>query len=160
MTKLHKSRIDLGNNVRESMVGTLNETLATAIDLMLQTKEAHWNIRGENFIALHKFFDELHDVVREHVDTIAERITSLGGFAEGRLQKVSERTALKPYPSNTKEAEHLAALAAGFAGLGKDARANIDKTTEAGDADTADLYTALSRDMDKYLWMIEAHIEA
>lgn len=158
--KLHKSNIDLGDNVRGQMVGLLNQSLASAIDLMLRTKEAHWNVRGANFIALHKFFDELNTVMIEHVDTIAERITSIGGQAEGRLPQVNERSQMPEYPVATKAEDHLNTLAKSFATLGKECRANIDKADDAGDADTADMYTAISRDLDKYLWMIEAHINA
>ena len=157
-TVVHKSNIDLGDNTRKQMIGMLNQTLASALDLMLRTKEAHWNVRGANFIALHKFFDELNDVMREHADTVAERITSLGGQAEGRLPQIAEKTKLPEYPVETKAEDHLDTLAKSFAALGKECRANIDKADEAGDQNTADMYTAVSRDLDKYLWMIEAHI--
>ncbi len=159
-TKLHKSNIDIGDNVRKQMVGLLNQTLASAIDLMLRTKEAHWNVRGANFIALHKFFDELNVVMIEHVDTIAERITSLGGQAEGRLPQVAAKTQMPDYPVESKAEDHLNTMAKSFAALGKECRAGIDKADDAGDKDTADMYTAVSRDLDKYLWMIEAHINA
>src|SRR4051812_25176517 len=99
---LHESNIDIGDNVRKQMVGLLNQSLASAIDLMLRTKEAHWNVRGPNFIALHKFFDELNVIMIEHVDTVAERITSLGGQAEGRLPQVAAATQMPDYPVESK----------------------------------------------------------
>lgn len=155
---LHKSSIDLGANVRGEVVGILNQTLANVTDLMLRTKEAHWNVRGPNFIGLHLFFDELNKLVAEQVDEVAERITALGGKAEGRLHDIAAASTLPTYPSTSDETEHLRALAASFAALGKEARENIEKTDDADDEDTADLYTAMSRFLDKYLWMIEAHI--
>ncbi len=155
---VHKSRIDLGDNVRKQSIEALNNSLASLIDLQMRTKEAHWNIRGKSFIGVHLFLDTLYGVVGEHVDTVAERITSLGGQAEGRLPQVTQRTQLGDYPTETLIEDHLTTLADSFAICGKDCRENIDKTDDAGDKGTADMYTEVSRDLDKYLWMIEAHI--
>lgn len=155
---LQKSSIDLGDNVRAQSAAILNQTLANITDLMLRTKEAHWNVRGPNFIALHQFFDELNTVISTQVDEVAERITALGGKAQGRLTDIASASTLPSYPETTDEQEHLRALATSFAALGKEARENIETTDDLDDETTADLYTALSRELDKYLWMIEAHI--
>jgi starvation-inducible DNA-binding protein len=158
---MHKTRIDLPETKRESLAKLLNERLADLIDLGLQIKQAHWNVKGPNFIALHKLFDEFSDDVAEHVDTTAERITALGGIAEGTLQAVSKRTSLAAYSLTLSEGRgHVDALATAIAAVGKVARQAIDESAALGDADTADLFTGLSRDLDKQLWFLEAHLQA
>lgn len=158
---MHKTRIDLPESKRESLAKLLNDRLADLIDLGLQIKQAHWNVKGPNFIALHKLFDEFSDDIAEHVDTTAERITALGGIAEGTLQAVSKRTSLAAYSLTLSEGRgHVDALATAIAAVGKAARQAIDESAALGDADTADLFTGLSRDLDKQLWFLEAHLQA
>src|SRR6266478_4080017 len=121
------TRNDLPAGTRTKVIELLNARLADAIDLGAQTKHAHWNVKGPNFIALHELFDKVAENVEEHIDTLAERVTALGGTARGTLATV---------------------------------RAGIDATARLGDADTADLFTGISRDNDKYLWFLEAHLHA
>lgn len=155
------TRNDLSESIRTAMVGLLNARLADAIDLHLQIKQAHWNVKGPNFIALHELFDTIAEEIDEHVDTIAERATALGGVAEGTVQAIAKRTTLSPYSLKLSAGrDHLNALAEVLAAFGKEARAAIGKADEAGDADTADLFTQISRDVDQRLWFIEAHLQA
>lgn len=152
---------DLSLATRTKVVKLLNERLADAIDLGTQVKHAHWNVKGPNFIALHELFDKLAGVIAEHVDTVAERPTALGGTAHGTLASVARATSLKPYPQNISEgAAHVKALAAALAAFGAKVRAAIDASGKFGDADTADLFTGISRDLDKHLWFLEAHLHA
>jgi len=152
---------DLSLATRTKVVKLLNERLADAIDLGTQVKHAHWNVKGPNFIALHELFDKLAGVIAEHVDTVAERATALGGTAHGTLASVARATSLKPYPQNISEgAAHVKALAAALAAFGAKVRAAIDASGKFGDADTADLFTGISRDLDKHLWFLEAHLHA
>ena len=158
---MHPTRNDLSAKTRNRVVDLLNARLADAIDLQLQTKQAHWNVKGPNFIALHELFDKIADEVEGHVDEMAERITSLGGIAEGTVQAVGGRSRLDAYPLGTAEGRaHLEALAGAFARLGKSVRKAIDESAKAGDADTSDLFTGVSRDVDKSLWLLEAHLQA
>ena len=155
------TRNDLPAKTRTAAARLLNARLADALDLESATKQAHWNVKGPHFIALHKLFDELHSIVEEHVDTVAERITSLGGVALGTVQVAARSSSLEPYPLDISEGSaHLEALADRLADFGKKARAAIEQATALGDADTADLFTAVSRDADKYLWSLEAHSSA
>lgn len=155
---MNKTRNDLSAATRGEIVELLNARLADAIDLYLQTKHAHWNVRGSNFIALHELFDKLADEVSEYVDDMAERITALGGVAEGTVPVVSKRSKLKPYPLKAvKSKEHIDALANGYAAFGRSVRRAIDEAGKAGDADTSDLFTGISRGVDKSLWLLEAH---
>ncbi|MFO1236652.1 MAG: DNA starvation/stationary phase protection protein Dps [Alphaproteobacteria bacterium] len=158
---MYKTSIDLPLQAREAMARLLNARLADAIDLALQVKQAHWNVKGPNFIALHQLFDTVHAEVEGHYDTIAERITALGFTAFGTSQAVGAASTLPAYPTDIAGGlAHVKALAGSFAAFGKTVRAAIDAATDAGDADTADLFTGMSRAVDKTLWFLEAHLQA
>ncbi len=157
---MHSTLIDLKSNTRKTAIELLNARLADAIDLALATKQAHWNVKGPQFIAIHEMLDGFRVTLDGHVDTIAERAVQLGGQALGTVQAVAEKTALTPYPveiSRTKD--HLAALIERYGATANAVRKAIDEADEAGDADTADIFTAFSRDLDKSLWFLEAHVQ-
>jgi starvation-inducible DNA-binding protein len=157
---MYKSKIDLSEKIRRNVIDLLNDRLADAIDLQSQAKQAHWNVKGPNFIALHELFDKISGVLLEQIDDIAERITSLGGTAQGTVAVAAKRSKLKNYPLNiTSGKVHLSYLSTQLAVYGKAVRAAIDATAQVGDADTADLLTGISRDADKYLWFLEAHLQ-
>ncbi|HMK87752.1 MAG TPA: DNA starvation/stationary phase protection protein Dps [Steroidobacteraceae bacterium] len=157
---MYKTKIDLSEKTRRNVIAILNDRLADAIDLQSQVKQAHWNVKGPHFIALHELFDKISDVVLEQIDEIAERITSLGGTAEGTVAVAAKRSKLKNYPlSITSGKDHLFYLSTQVSVLGKAVRAAIEEAAELGDADTADLFTGISRELDKYLWFLEAHLQ-
>ncbi len=157
---MRNSRIDIPAEIREKSVAILNGRLADAIDLKLQAKQAHWNVKGPSFIALHELFDQIAGRMDGHVDEIAERVTSLGGIAEGTLQAVTKATELAAYPlSITSGREHVGKLADALAIFGEAVRAASDDADELGDADTADIFTGVSKAIDKDLWFLEAHLE-
>src|SRR5579859_2833796 len=146
---MYKTKIDLPEKTRRNVIAILNDRLADAIDLQSQVKQAHWNVKGPHFIALHELIDE-----------IAERVTSLGGTAEGTVAVAGKRSKLKNYPlSITAGRDHLFYLSTQVSVFGKVVREAITDTDELGDADTADLFTGISRDVDKYLWFLEAHLQ-
>ena len=152
--------IGLKSNTKTEMIDLLNARLADAIDLALVTKQAHWNLKGPTFIAVHELLDQLRDDIDEHVDIIAERVAQLDGIALGTLQTVSKSSKLAPYPTDIRKVEdHLKALVEHFGKVSKTARAAIDKADDAGDADTADIFTAYSRMLDKNLWFLKSHLE-
>lgn len=154
------TRNDIDASHRGQLVAILNQSLADLTDLHSQTKFAHWNVKGPNFIALHKLFDELADELAEHVDEIAERVTALGGVAHGTTRQAAGTSRLPEFPVNTFHgSDVVAALADRFAAVGKTVRAAIDETAKLGDADTADLFTGISRDLDKALYFLEAHLQ-
>jgi starvation-inducible DNA-binding protein len=157
---MYETRNDLQASSRKSVVQLLNDRLAEAIDLQLQAKHAHWNVKGPNFVGLHELFDRVADAAREYADEIAERGVALGGVAEGTLQTVSSRSKLPEYAPNLGDwNSHVWSMAVALSTFGKSARAAIDEATELKDADTADLFTEVSRGIDKLLWMVEAHIQ-
>ncbi len=157
---MDKTRNDLPDNTRKAMVALLNARLADTIDLRLAVKQAHWNVKGPTFIALHELFDQIQARVDTFADDIAERAVALGGAAHGTSAVVVKATNLKPYPTETmQDKEHLTALADRLSAYGKLAREAIDAADEAGDKDTADLFTGVSRSIDKDLWFVEAHLQ-
>ena len=154
------TRNDLPDNTRKSMIALLNARLVDAIDLRLAIKQAHWNVKGPTFIAVHELFDQIQARVDTFVDDIAERSVALGGLVAGTSQAVAKGTQLKPYSTTiTDEKDHLKALADHVSSFGKLAREAIGAADEADDKDTADLFTGVSRQMDKDLWFIEAHLQ-
>jgi starvation-inducible DNA-binding protein len=157
--KLQATRNDLGANVREASVGLLNATLADTIDLTNGVRMAHWTVRGPHFAALHALFETFYDQLGTATDDIAERVVQLGGTPDGTTQLVGEKSRLDAYPTGLRDGiDHVKALADRYAALAATVRAGIDAADEAGDADTADLMTGLSRTLDKALWMLEAHL--
>lgn len=158
--KLHPTKHTLRENIRGAMVGLLQKHLATALDVTYAAKQAHWNVKGMNFIAVHKLFDELHEEAEGYVDEIAERLTALGGQALGTVQAASENTILEPYPTDLVDSEgHLKRLADHYAKWGEALRAGIDEADEAGDELTADLLTGVGRGVDEGLYFLESHFE-
>ena len=158
---MNPTKNDIPAEKRIALAQLLNERLADLIDLQLQAKQAHWNVKGPTFIALHELFDTVSEETEEFVDTVAERIVALGGIAEGTIGAVGKRTKLPAYPVNiTSGRDHVEALSTSLAAVGKSIRAAIDRATELGDADTADLFTGISRDIDKKLWFVEAHLQS
>jgi starvation-inducible DNA-binding protein len=156
----YKSHNDLNPNAKSVSIGVLNARLNDAIDLALLTKQSHWNIKGPQFIALHEMIDGFRTELDDHVDTMNERVVQLGGTALGTTQAVAGSTTLAPYPTDICAANHhLTALVERYAKVGSALRAAIDETDNAGDADTADLFTAFSRALDKALWFLEAHLQ-
>ena len=156
---MYSTRIDLPSNVREEIIGTLNKTLAATLDLKTQTKQAHWNVKGMDFYQLHELFDEMAGELEEYVDMVAERVTALGGTALGTARIAASDSILPEYPLDAVTgADHVTALADRFAAYAKHVRGAIDTTDDLGDADTADLYTEISRTIDKRLWFLEAHL--
>ena len=158
--KVHLTKNDLSANAKNVSIEVLNARLADAIDLALLTKQAHWNLKGPRFIALHEMIDQFRTEIDTHVDTMAERIVQLGGTALGTTQEVTKATALSAYPTDIyKTKEHIAALIDRYAMAANLARAAIDQVGDAGDANTADIFTAYSRALDKALWFLEAHVQ-
>lgn len=159
--KMHPTKIDLSQSAREAVIDELQARLADAIDLLLQLKQAHWNVKGPRFIALHKLFDDVHAAVEGHVDEIAERISILGGTVSGTVRDAAAMSTLKEYPHDIFDGtKHSEAVATALADFGKKVRAAIEVAGEHNDADSEDLFTEVSRDIDKWLWFVEAHLQA
>lgn len=160
MASLHSTRNDLGENSKKVSVTVLNGTLTDMIDLTNSVRMAHWTMKGPNFIGLHEMLEGFYNELFATADDVAERLVQLGGTPDGTSQIVAEKTRLAPYSQKTTYTlDHVRELADRFASLAKSVREGIDSTDDAGDADTADLLTGVSRDLDKKLWMLEAHLQ-
>jgi starvation-inducible DNA-binding protein len=158
---MFKTKNDLPEATRVKVIEILNARLADCKDLQTQTKQAHWNVKGPNFIGLHELFDKINEEVDEYVDEIAERAVQLGGVAEGTARVVAKRSSLPEYPLNIADGRsHVEALSSALATFAKGARKAINETNDLGDLDTADLFTEVSRGIDKWLWFVEAHLQA
>ena len=158
--RLHKTNNDTKNNAKAVSMECLQARMADGIDLALVTKQAHWNLKGPQFIGVHLMLDGFRDEIDEWNDMMAERITQLGGTARGTVQEVGKDTSLEPYPTDVYAvADHIHELIVRYAKVANAIRKNIDDTAEAGDAGTADLFTEVSRGLDKQLWFLEAHTQ-
>jgi starvation-inducible DNA-binding protein len=154
------TRNDIPADARTKLISLLNQQLADTFDLMSQTKFAHWNVKGPNFIALHKLFDKLAEGLGEHVDQIAERATALGGVAMGTARQSAAMSHTPEFPAGTfKGMDVVTALAERFAAVGKATREAIDRAEELRDQDTMDLFIEVSRDLDQSLYFLEAHLQ-
>jgi len=158
---MYETENDLPKDARVELIGILNQRLADSIDLQLQLKQAHWNVKGPHFIGLHELFDQIDEAVEGYVDLIAERIVQLGGIAEGTARVAAARSRLEEYPLDIADGHaHVEAVAKALSTFGHEARKTIDEAEELGDADTADIFTEISRGIDKWLWFVEAHSQA
>ena len=158
--RLHKTNNNMKDNAKAAAMVLLEQCLANGLDVAMLTKQAHWNLKGPQFIGIHLMLDKFRGEQDEWNDSMAERIVQLGGTAKGTTQAVGERTQLPPYPLDIYAiADHLKALIDRYAQHANQVRQSIDEADEAGDPDTADLFTEVSRGLDKQLWFLEAHTQ-
>ncbi len=159
--KTYETENDISLKRRSELNTLMNQRLSDAIDLQMQMKQAHWNVKGPSFIGLHELFDKVGEGVESYVDMIAERIAQLGGIAEGTVRISATRSRLEEYPLTIADGlAHVEAVAKALSTFGHEARNTIEQAGELEDADTADLFTEISRGIDKWLWFVEAHSQA
>ena len=159
--QMYETENDIAKSRRVELNSLMNQRLADAVDLQMQMKQAHWNVKGPHFIGLHELFDKVNEAVASYVDLIAERVVQLGGIAEGTVRAAAQRSRLAEYPLDIADgAAHVEAVARALSTFGREARNTIDLADELEDADTADLFTEVSRGIDKWLWFVEAHTQA
>jgi starvation-inducible DNA-binding protein len=159
--KLYNTENDLPKPTRETVVGLINQRLADIVDLKTQIKQAHWNVKGPHFIGLHKLFDDIAEDVEEYMDLIAERAVQLGGVAEGTARVAASQSRLGEYPLTIADgALHIEAVAKALSDFGHEVRMTINEAQTLEDAGTADMFTDVSRGIDKWLWFVEAHTQA
>jgi starvation-inducible DNA-binding protein len=156
----YETQIDIGEQARLKLACILNQNLADMIDLFNQTKYAHWNVKGPEFMQLHELFDGVAERVEEGCDLIAERVVTLGGVAEGTTRQSVAYSTIGEYDLKAADGlEHVRALATQVAKLAASTRNAIRESAESGDPTTSDLFTEISRSLDKDLWFLEAHLQ-
>lgn len=161
MTELHETRIDIPEGVRMKLVDLMNRQLADTTDLYTQVKYAHWNVKGTDFIQLHLLFDDIATHVLEFTDLIAERATTLGGTATGTVRQAASASTLPEYPTSAVEGmEAVKAVADRIAQYAASTRRAMEESDDLGDTSTNDLFTEVSRQIDKDLWFLEAHLQS
>lgn len=159
--KMYETENDISKSRRSELNALMNQRLADAVDLLMQMKQAHWNVKGPSFIALHELFDQVDEAIESYVDMIAERIVQLGGIAEGTVRVAASRTRLEEYPIAIADGlMHVEAVAKALSTFGRESRNTIIQAEELDDAATADLFTEIVRGTDKWLWYVEAHSQA
>lgn len=158
--KMYKTEIDIPESRRIELNALMNLRLSSALDLQSQLKQAHWNVKGPSFIGLHELFDTITEAVESYVDMIAERIVQFGGVAQGTVRVSAERSRLDEYPLDIAEGmAHVDAVSTALSSFGAEARGTISEAENLDDAGTADLFTEVSRGIDKWLWFVEAHAQ-
>ncbi len=160
-SKMYETENDISPERRSELNALMNQRLADAVDLQMQMKQAHWNVKGPHFIGLHELFDQIDEAVESYVDLIAERIVQLGGIAEGTVRVAAQRSRLEEYPLFIADGQaHVEAVSKALSTFGHEARETIAQADQLEDADTADIFTEISRGIDKWLWFVEAHSQA
>ncbi|MDB6140614.1 MAG: hypothetical protein JWO94_3686 [Verrucomicrobiaceae bacterium] len=158
---MYATRNDLPEAGRAELIILINRRLADVVDLQMQLKQAHWNVKGPHFISLHELFDKIATDVESYADLTAERVVQLGGIAKGTVRVAAARSVMDEYPlAIATGVDHINAVAEALATFGREARITIGEATTLGDVDSADLFTEISRGIDKWLWIVEAHVQA
>jgi starvation-inducible DNA-binding protein len=158
---MYETENDIPQERRRELNALMNQRLADAVDLQTQMKQAHWNVKGPHFIGLHELFDQIDEAVEAYVDLIAERIVQLGGIAQGTARTAAASSRLEEYPLTIADGQaHVEAVSKALSTFGHEARETIDQADDLADADTADIFTEISRGIDKWLWFVEAHSQA
>jgi starvation-inducible DNA-binding protein len=159
--RMFPTRVDLPAEARKPMIDLLNQQLADTIDLYSQLKQAHWNVKGPQFHQLHLLFDAVAEAVEGDVDMLAERATALGGSALGTVRLAAAASRLPEYDLEAVDGmQHILAVIERLQLAANSARAAIDRANSHADAGTADLFTEISRGLDKQLWLLEAHLKS
>jgi len=155
----YPSSLGVPENNRQALIALLNARLADSTDLRSQVKWAHWNVKGLHFIQLHELFDSVASHLEEQTDTIAERITALGGIANGTVREAASKSGLKEADLTASDGPSmLKFLVHNVAHHANALRQAVEESNDLDDAITADLFTQLTRELDKDLWFLEAHL--
>jgi starvation-inducible DNA-binding protein len=157
--RTYPTSIGVPEHNRQAIIALLNARLADSTDLRTQLKWAHWNVKGMYFIQLHELFDSVASHLEEQTDMIAERAAALGGVANGTVREAAAKSGLKEADLSASDgASMLKFLVHNVAHHANAVRTAIQESDDLGDATTADLFTQLSRELDKDLWFLEAHL--
>ncbi|QDV32930.1 DNA starvation/stationary phase protection protein Dps [Tautonia plasticadhaerens] len=159
-SRMFRTRVDLPADRREKLMTLLNQHVADALDLYTQVKQVHWNVKGRHFLSIHELTDAFSGEIIAFIDELGERVTALGGYVTGTVRMAAESTTLPEYPTDVIDGmDHVETIVERIGHFANSVRAAIDSSEEIGDKDTADLFTEISRLVDKRLWFFEAHLQ-
>ncbi len=161
VNRMYETRIALSAETKAKVVEVMQERLAEALDMYSQAKFAHWNVKGDNFYQLHLVFDSVADHVFPQIDAIAERLTQLGGVANGTVRQAAMVSKIPEYKVDLIAGmEHVAALADALGHYCAELREASDKIDEIGDEPTSDFFKQLVVEAEEQLYFLESHLEA
>jgi starvation-inducible DNA-binding protein len=159
--RTYQSSVGVPSEHRQALIALLNARLADSVDLKSQVKWAHWNVKGMHFIQVHELFDSVAGHLEEQTDTLAERVTTLGGVANGTAREAAARSGLKEADLTASDAASmLKFLVHNVAHHANALREAVQEADDLGDPITTDLFTTLTRELDKDLWFLEAHLQS
>jgi starvation-inducible DNA-binding protein len=158
--RTYKSSVGVAEETRQALIALINQRLANSVDLRSQVKWAHWNIKGSDFIQLHELFDSVAAHLEDQTDTIAERCVTLGGVANGTTREAAAMSGLKEADLTASDGPSMLKwLVHNVAHHANALRTAIKESGELGDDITVDMFTTLTRELEKDLWFIEAHTQ-
>jgi starvation-inducible DNA-binding protein len=161
MASTFPTSVAIPEDRRVRVIQILNARLADSVDLKTQAKQAHWNVKGMAFYELHLLFDSVAGHLDDAADLLAERVTALGGVAEGTARQTAAKSSIPEYPVEAvRGSDHLLALSQRLAQAANAMRQNIDDCINLGDQASGDIFIELVRQADKDLWFLQAHLQA
>jgi starvation-inducible DNA-binding protein len=159
--RMYETRVALSPEVKQKVVEVMQERLAEALDMYSQAKFAHWNVKGVNFYQLHLVFDSVAETIFPQIDEIAERLTQLGGVANGTVRQAAAASKIPEYNVELiKGMDHVYALANALGHYCAELREASDKIDEIGDEPTSDFFKQLVVEAEEQLYFLESHLEA
>lgn len=158
--RTYPSSVGVPDKNRQTLIALLNLRLADSADIHSQVKWAHWNVKGKDFYQLHLLFDSVATHLEDQIDTIAERIAALGGVANGTVRESAAKSSIPEADLSAADGPTMVKFLVHNLGHYANAlRTAVQEADDLEDAITTDLFTTLTREMDKDLWFIEAHIQ-
>jgi starvation-inducible DNA-binding protein len=159
--KMYHNRVALTDEQKKKTVAVMQERLAESLDMYSQAKFAHWNVKGYNFYQLHLVFDSVADHIFPQIDAIAERITQLGGVANGTVRQAANGSLIPEYNITLIAGmDHVNALADALGCYCQALREASDKIDEIGDEPSSDFFKQLVVEAEEQLYFLESHLEA
>jgi starvation-inducible DNA-binding protein len=156
-----KTQIGISDEHKAKVAHVLNTLLADEFVLYTKTRNAHWNVEGANFHSLHLFFESQYQDLEEIVDSVAERIRTLGHYAPATLKSFLELTHLSEVLHEKNDGPgFIKELLADHEALIIEFRENVNYfADELQDAGTSDYITGLLETHEKMAWMLRAHLK-
>lgn len=156
-----ETRIGITEAHRQSVAMELSKLLANEFILYVKTRNAHWNVEGANFHALHGFFEAQYEQLDQLMDDVAERIRAVGHFAPATLKNYLSLTHLTETSNRINGSEGiLKELLIDHEQLVMHLRENVNRfANEFHDTGSSDFITGVMEQHEKMAWMLRAHLK-